>query len=860
MPSSVTLPPKENALFKRILKCYEQKQYKNGLKFAKQILGNPKFSEHGETQSMKGLILNCLGRKDEAYENVRKGLTNDLRSHVCWHVYGLLQRSDKKYSEAIKCYRNALKWDKDNMQILRDLSLLQIQMRDLEGYKETRHQLFQLRPTQRASWIGFAMSYHLLDDFDMALKILEEFRKTQKKPGYDYEYSELLQYQNLVVRESGDVSAALEHLDQYEAAICDKISRKETRGKYLLELKRFAEADAVYVDLLKRNPENHEYYRQLELARLAVTESDKLKIYDEYHEKFPRAQAPKRLPLNFLSGEEFEQRLYKYITNAIRKGIPPLFVDLKPLYSDPVKATVLTNMVTGFMENLLKQGSFDSDSEVQEAPTCLLWTYYYLAQQYDYKGDYDSAIDLVNTAIEHTPTLIELFTLKGKIYKHAGNPEQAVACLDEAQSMDTADRYINCKCAKYLLRANRVQEAEVMCSKFTREGIPAMDNLNEMQCMWFQSECAMAFQRTGQYGEALKKCYEIDRHFTEIVEDQFDFHTYCMRKMTLKSYVSLLRLEDELRAHKFYEKTANIAIETFIQLFDKPLAESKNNSESNADELDPSELKKRLNKAKKAKRKAEQEKAAVEQDKKKKELFNKSKKKGEDDVESSTKDDLVPDKLARTENPLEEADKFLEPLLLLAKNKINTHLLAFEINYRKGKVLMMLRSILKALSIDANSMKLHSCMVRFLDFISKNKDTMKEPLKKVLESSMPALLKGKSADQLNTSFLGEHASDVGGLLVGLGLNVKMKPKETGPAVKLLTNLDPDMSNMNSKTCFAILGAFANGEFGAEGLAAMPDFKESCRKRFLLSQYFTEKQEESDAGDVADQLKEININQ
>jgi hypothetical protein len=28
-------------------KCYEQKQYKNGLKFAKQILSNAKFAEHG---------------------------------------------------------------------------------------------------------------------------------------------------------------------------------------------------------------------------------------------------------------------------------------------------------------------------------------------------------------------------------------------------------------------------------------------------------------------------------------------------------------------------------------------------------------------------------------------------------------------------------------------------------------------------------------------------------------------------------------------------------------------------------------------------------------------------------------------
>ena len=35
-----------------------------------------------------------------------------LTDCIGWHVYGLLQRSDKKYEEAIKCYRNALKWDK----------------------------------------------------------------------------------------------------------------------------------------------------------------------------------------------------------------------------------------------------------------------------------------------------------------------------------------------------------------------------------------------------------------------------------------------------------------------------------------------------------------------------------------------------------------------------------------------------------------------------------------------------------------------------------------------------------------------------------------------------------------------------
>jgi hypothetical protein len=45
--------------------------------------------------------------------------------------------------------------------------------------QDTRYQLLVLRPAQRASWIGYAMSYHLLGDHDMANNILDEFRKTQ---------------------------------------------------------------------------------------------------------------------------------------------------------------------------------------------------------------------------------------------------------------------------------------------------------------------------------------------------------------------------------------------------------------------------------------------------------------------------------------------------------------------------------------------------------------------------------------------------------------------------------------------------------------------------------------------------------
>ncbi|MCL4127711.1 UNVERIFIED_CONTAM: hypothetical protein GTU68_030789 [Idotea baltica] len=514
---------------------------------------------------MKGLTLNCLGRKEEAYNFVRQGLRNNLTSHVCWHVYGLLQRSDKKYEEAIKCYRNALKWDKDNLQILRDLSLLQIQMRDLEGYKETRYKLFDLRPTQRASWIGYAMSFHLLKDFDMALRIIEEFRKTIQKSTYDYEYSELLLYQNMVLRESNRVEEAMEHLLSYQSNICDKVTLQEIRGELLMKLGRSEESAEVYRGLVARNPENRSYYLQLEVALKLESEEEKLKLYEEMKEKYPKAHVPKRLPLNYATGERLEEILDPYLRGALQKGVPPLFTDIRGLYKDPEKVKIIEKLMIGYIKNLHETGYLSEKDQDFKEPASILYGLMYLAQHYSYLGDTPEALKLLQAALDHTPTLIELYILKGKILKHAGDYIGAYEALQEAQSLDTADRYVNSKAASYLLAAGRVAEAEEMCSKFTREGVSAMENLNEMQCMWFQTECASAFLNSRQFGLSLKKCHEIDRHFTEIIEDQFDFHTYCMRKMTLRSYLELLRLEDVLRNNRFYWDAAKIAIRIYIR-------------------------------------------------------------------------------------------------------------------------------------------------------------------------------------------------------------------------------------------------------------------------------------------------------
>lgn len=72
-----SLPKREADLFKSVVKQYEQKQYKKALKNADAIL--KKHPNHGETLAMKGLVLQNMGKGEEAHTLVKQGLMNDMR-------------------------------------------------------------------------------------------------------------------------------------------------------------------------------------------------------------------------------------------------------------------------------------------------------------------------------------------------------------------------------------------------------------------------------------------------------------------------------------------------------------------------------------------------------------------------------------------------------------------------------------------------------------------------------------------------------------------------------------------------------------------------------------------------------------
>ncbi|KAL8171710.1 hypothetical protein V2J09_023514, partial [Rumex salicifolius] len=714
-----TLPSKEANLFKLIVKSYETKQYKKGLKAADAIL--KKFPDHGETLSMKGLTLNCMDRKTDAYELVRLGLKNDLKSHVCWHVYGLLYRSDREYREAIKCYRNALRIDPDNIEILRDLSLLQVaQMRDLSAFVETRQQLLTLKPNHRMNWIGFAVSHHLNSNPAKAIEILEAYEGTLED---DYppesercEHGEMLLYKISLMEECGFHQRALDELQKKELKIVDKLGYKEQEVALMMKLGRFEEAEKSYRFLLSMNPDNYRYCEGLqrcaglysETGHYSVDQIEKLDaLYKSLVPQYTWSSAVKRIPLDFLQGDKFYKAADSYIRPLLTKGVPSLFSDLSPLYDHPGKADLLEKLIMEFEEFITKNGTFPGSAE-KEPPSTLMWTLSLVAQHYDRLGHLDLALKKIDEAISHTPTVIDLYLVK-------------------------------------------VTLAEKTAVLFTKDG----DQHNNLHDMQYELASGESYFRQDDLGRALKKFLAVEKHYADITEDQFDFHSYCLRKMTLRTYVEMLKFQDRLHSHSYFQKAAAGAIRCYIKLFDCP-PKSASEEDEEMSKLPPSQKKKLRQKQKKAEARAKKEaESKIEET-----SANNSSKTGKRQAKAVDPDPNG-EKLMKVEDPLMEATKYLKLLQINSKDSLETHLLSFEVNMRKQKVLLAFQALKHLLRLDAESPDTHCCLVRFFHKVHSMPAPVSDTERLIwnfLDAERPSIsqLHEKSLEEANMMFLKRH--------------------------------------------------------------------------------------------------------
>lgn len=361
------------------------------------------------------------------------------------------------------------------------------------------------------------------------------------------------------------------------------------------------------------------------------------------------------------------------------KGVPSTFANLKHLYSDSFKKDTLPSLAEEYLqeaEGSNAEASSDSSKGVGAA-------LFFLAQHYNYhmSRDLTKALEYVEKAIQLDPKSVDFQMTKARIFKHQGDIAKAAEAMDQARLLDTKDRYINTKAAKYQLRNNENEKALNTLGLFTRAetvGGPLAD-LIDMQAMWFLTEDGEAWQRRGNVALALKRYHTVFNIFDIWQEDQFDFHSFSLRKGQIRAYVDMIRWEDKLREHPFYFRAALDAVKLYLSMYDKP--ESVNGANgNNANGEDAAEKKKAAKKAKKEAQKAEKEAA----ERAAKQNPNKAQKDKEEEVKKKD-DDPNGVKLAETKDPLGDAMKFLEPLLQFSPKNIEGQIAGFEVYIRRSK-------------------------------------------------------------------------------------------------------------------------------------------------------------------------------
>jgi hypothetical protein len=486
----------------------------------------------------------------------------------------------------------------------RDLAYLQAQTRNWDKYCDTRRRMIQEDASRpRANWSGYVVANHLGGHLDIALAaedclsvMLDQARYAdadRNAATHKYEDAEMRLYRCTLLMEKGSYAEAITALLAQLDSACDTLAVHTMLAQCYTATGDDAGAEKEYSWLLELNPDNLDYHQGLCRAKgLAADPAAMLTgpdgasqlgdkyaqlkaLYADLAARFPKCSAVQRVPLSFLVGDDFTAAAAPYVTAAIKKGVPSLFKNLRDLYADADKAARLEALLLGMEAQLREHLRFTAADEPDSAPpSAPVWLWMYLAHHYDYLGDAARALGYVDLAATHTPTLLDIYMLKGTIYKHAGDALSGYYWMNYARTLDNADRYVNNKATRYALQAGNDDQAERTMRIFIKEE-DMMGYLYSQEACWFHTQAALCYKEHGAPAQALKRLHQVDDHFESYSESLFDYHLYCPRKGTMRAYSALTKYLDSVRSHKFYVKAGTQLVDLYLALHRQQALEQK---------------------------------------------------------------------------------------------------------------------------------------------------------------------------------------------------------------------------------------------------------------------------------------------
>ncbi|XDT39134.1 TPR repeat region circular profile [Nakaseomyces glabratus] len=769
------LGTKDTTQFLEALKLYEGKNYKKSIKILDGVL--KKESSNVDCLALKGLDLYSIGEKDEAtqyIENAVSKINGTTASAMCCHILGIYMRNIKDYHKSILWFQASLENGSNNYQIYRDLATLYSQVNDHKKALIARKAYWETYMGYRANWTALAVSQDINGERQQAINTLSQFEKIASgkiSEAEKYEHNECLMYKNdIMYRNAGSnadkLQKVLNHLTDVEKDIFDKYAVLERKASIYMKMGNMKDASIMYRTLIKRNPDNFKYYNLLEVS-LGIRGDNRLRkaLYEKLEKFYPNCDPPRYIPLTFIQDEtELSKKLEQYIHPMLKRGVPATFGSLKNLYRSRGDKVIvpIEKIALEYLKNI--------DERKEQIP--YIWTCYFLSQHYLYLKDFTQAQSYIDKAMDHTPTMVEFYIQKARILKHLGLLDSASDTLEEARKLDLQDRFINCKSVKYLLRANKIDEAVEVASLFTKneDSVNGLKDLHLVEASWFIVELGEAYQRLyldssnklkelkkeieileeseekevknqelkdaeGNcdkfQGLSLKRFLAISKFYKQFEDDQLDFHSYCMRKGTPRAYLEMLEWGKKLYTMPMYVRAMKRASSTYFELHD---IRTKRSSDDSGIE-NGSKNKKPKKESAAARKRREEEEAKVL-------AYPKEQEK-----------DVFGLQLLESKNFLEDfAENFYNGYLNQVSQEEKDYCLDFDYNLRNKKLALCLSDLSKLGSIYGEKSALYGAMAITLFLQTKKVTDHDEIAKKVVEKAFENIEHFNQGDRDNEEF------------------------------------------------------------------------------------------------------------
>ena len=144
--------------------------------------------------------------------------------------------------EAKKSFQLAYSLNPLNLQILVDLSSLQVQVRDYAGYRVSKQKLMNERSGNQNYWMGFIMGAYLDKKYDLCIDIINSFFPSLEQKA-SYQRQELLFLQADCYYQLKKWNEAIDVITKGMKWILDEDKANETLATYYLMKEELSEFD-----------------------------------------------------------------------------------------------------------------------------------------------------------------------------------------------------------------------------------------------------------------------------------------------------------------------------------------------------------------------------------------------------------------------------------------------------------------------------------------------------------------------------------------------------------------------------------------------------------------------------------------